>query len=407
MTTRLRHIGAAIMGILDPIPSTVPSPMTEEEGAWVCAHAWTKGLRKIEDAYPRGFHRWCSCERGICPGCASGHHDRCVSAGGPRIDEHADTVTDAQGFVVAVIRYGPGQQPCRWLCPCPHPADVDETADTGKPAKPPAAQHAVPAHGPAATPEGQAPLFASGPQERGDGARHREVPGPGGPAVRGSAGGTDRVALVPAMARTEALLGACPRRRLRRPPLHRGCHPRRGARQGVRARTPLLRLVPGGDGAVRPVRRRRQRAAALRGGCVRSAGEPTAVLTKPLPELRPYPESLVCSRFVLLDQCPANSESWFLANCLKRLLASGVHGVVSFADPVPRRTASGVLVMPGHVGTIYAATNAVYASRATARTMKLLPDGTVFHSGVRAGSRRALDDREAASQQVDHGIGPP
>ncbi|MFF7452405.1 MULTISPECIES: DUF6248 family natural product biosynthesis protein [unclassified Streptomyces] len=38
MTTRLRHIGAAIMGILDPIPSTTTSPMTEEEGAWVRAH---------------------------------------------------------------------------------------------------------------------------------------------------------------------------------------------------------------------------------------------------------------------------------------------------------------------------------------------------------------------------------
>jgi hypothetical protein len=34
--------------------------------------------------------------------------------------------------------------------------------------------------------------------------------------------------------------------------------------------------------------------------------------------------------------------------------------------------------MPGHVGTIYAATNAVYTGRATARTVKLLPDGTVF-----------------------------
>ncbi len=45
---------------------------------------------------------------------------------------------------------------------------------------------------------------------------------------------------------------------------------------------------------------------------------------------RPYTESLVCSRFVLLDECPGNSESWFLA----RLLARGVRGVVSFADPV-------------------------------------------------------------------------
>jgi hypothetical protein len=69
------------------------------------------------------------------------------------------------------------------------------------------------------------------------------------------------------------------------------------------------------------------------------------------------------------------------------------------ADPVPRRTASGVLVTPGHVGTIYAATNAVYAGRATARTVKLLPDGTVFHSGVRAGSAGALTARKPASQQ--------
>jgi hypothetical protein len=169
MTTRLRHIGAAIMGILGPIPSTVPSPMSEEEGAWVRAHAWTTGLRTIEDAYPRGFHRWCSCERGICPGCASGHHNRCVSAGGPRVDEHADTLTDAQGFVVAVIRYRPGQRPCRWLCPCPHPADAEETAGTGTAETSPAAQHAVPAQRPAAAPEGQLPLFASSSQERGFG----------------------------------------------------------------------------------------------------------------------------------------------------------------------------------------------------------------------------------------------
>ncbi|MFF8632456.1 Mom family adenine methylcarbamoylation protein [Streptomyces werraensis] len=130
----------------------------------------------------------------------------------------------------------------------------------------------------------------------------------------------------------------------------------------------------------------------------------TAVLTKPLPELRPFTESVECSRFVLLDECPGNAESWFLARCFDRLLADGVRGVVSFADPVPRRTASGLLVMPGHVGTIYAATNAVYTGRATARTVKLLPDGTVFHSGVRAGSRRLLGGCEPAFQQVDRTV---
>lgn len=58
----------------------------------------------------------------------------------------------------------------------------------------------------------------------------------------------------------------------------------------------------------------------------------TAVLTKPLPDLAPYTESLVCSRFVLLDECPGNAESWFLARCFELLIAKGVRGVVSFAD---------------------------------------------------------------------------
>jgi hypothetical protein len=169
MTTWLRYVGASIMGILDPVPSPVPSPMSEEEGAWVRAHAWTKALRKIDGAYPHGFHRWCSCEAGTCHPCGSGHHDQCVSVDGPRVDEHAGTITDRRGFVVAVIRYGPDQRPCRWVCPCTHPADVDKAADTGGAGGPAAVQRLVPAPGPAPDAEGQLTLFADGPQERGDG----------------------------------------------------------------------------------------------------------------------------------------------------------------------------------------------------------------------------------------------
>jgi hypothetical protein len=132
MTTWLRYVGASIMGILDPVPSTVPSPMSEEDAAWVRAHAWTKGLRKIEDAYPHGFHRWCSCEAGTCHPCITGHHDQCVSADGPRVDEHAGTLTDRGGFVAAVIQYGPGQRPCRWACACPPRADAKQA--TAEPA---------------------------------------------------------------------------------------------------------------------------------------------------------------------------------------------------------------------------------------------------------------------------------
>jgi hypothetical protein len=118
MTTWLRFVGASILGILAPAPSTVSSPMSEEEGAWVRANAWTKALHKIEDAYPHGFHRWCSCEAGTCHPCVTGQHDTCVSADGPRVDEAVGTVTDRRGFVVAVIRYGPVQRPCPWICPC-------------------------------------------------------------------------------------------------------------------------------------------------------------------------------------------------------------------------------------------------------------------------------------------------
>ncbi|MFB8401183.1 hypothetical protein [Streptomyces sp. NPDC055912] len=112
------------------------------------------------------------------------------------------------------------------------------------------------------------------------------------------------------------------------------------------------------------------------------------VLTSTLPDLQPNTESLVCSRFVLTDACPGNSESWFLARCFEDLLAAGVRGVVSFADPVPRQDASGTLIAVGHVGTIYKASNAIYTGRAPARTIKLLPDGTVLHDRAAQKVRR-------------------
>ncbi|MFD3381322.1 MULTISPECIES: DUF6248 family natural product biosynthesis protein [unclassified Streptomyces] len=171
MTTWLRFVGASIMGILDPVPSTVPSLMSKEEGAWVRANAWTKGLLRIEDAYPYGFHCWCSCEAGTCHPCASGHHDQCVSADGPRVDENAGTMTDRGGFVVAVIRYGPGQRPCRWICHCTHPANVEPTAAVDAAEAPPDPQSAPPTSRPSSTPAGQLSLFASVglPKDHADG----------------------------------------------------------------------------------------------------------------------------------------------------------------------------------------------------------------------------------------------
>ena len=60
-----------------------------------------------------------------------------------------------------------------------------------------------------------------------------------------------------------------------------------------------------------------------------------------------------------------------------------------FSDPLPRTRADGTVVMPGHLGTIYQAANAVYTGRGTPRTLTLLPDGTVFSDGAGSPTRRA------------------
>lgn len=108
-------------------------------------------------------------------------------------------------------------------------------------------------------------------------------------------------------------------------------------------------------------------------------------------------------RLVLLEDVPANGESWFIARCFDLLRRRGYAGVISHADPVPRTASDGRLVFPGHVGTIYQASNAVYTGVATARTLRLLPDGSVFSersmSKIRArerGWRYAVDQLVAA-----------
>jgi hypothetical protein len=85
-------------------------------------------------------------------------------------------------------------------------------------------------------------------------------------------------------------------------------------------------------------------------------------------------------RFVLLDHVPANGETWFLGRAFELLRREGFASVVSFSDPHPRTTTTGRVVMPGHVGTIYQAHNAIYLGRARRDTLRLLPDGRTIHS---------------------------
>jgi hypothetical protein len=105
--------------------------------------------------------------------------------------------------------------------------------------------------------------------------------------------------------------------------------------------------------------------------------------------------SMELGRFVLLDDVAGNGESWMLARCLDILRRDGFVGVVSFSDPVARSTADGSRIFPGHVGTIYQASNARFVGLGKARTLRLLPDGTVF-------SDRAMSKIRKQERGWDH-----
>ncbi len=120
-----------------------------------------------------------------------------------------------------------------------------------------------------------------------------------------------------------------------------------------------------------------------------------------------HAESVELGRFVLLDHVGANAESWMLARCFELLRAEHITGVVSFSDPVPRTSADGHLVFPGHIGCIYQATNGIYVGRSKPRLARLLPDGTVLHERSLAKIRRRDRGwRYAAALLAEHGAEP-
>lgn len=100
-------------------------------------------------------------------------------------------------------------------------------------------------------------------------------------------------------------------------------------------------------------------------------------------------------RLVLLDEVPSNGESWFVARAFRQLRAAHpeVSAVLSYSDPMPRETAAGEVIMPGHVGVVYQALNAAYHGRSSARTLCMDREGRVVSpralSKIRRGERGA------------------
>ncbi|MFF8287440.1 DUF6248 family natural product biosynthesis protein [Streptomyces albus] len=119
-TTALLNLqGGLIMGIIDPVPN--PSPMSEDEGAWVRERVWPEFMTEIDSKYPFGFWRWSMCERGTCWNCLAKRCDLCVhrQEGGPHVDDNTDWVHDARGRGVAKLILRSDDAPCVWWCRCP------------------------------------------------------------------------------------------------------------------------------------------------------------------------------------------------------------------------------------------------------------------------------------------------
>ncbi len=90
-------------------------------------------------------------------------------------------------------------------------------------------------------------------------------------------------------------------------------------------------------------------------------------------------EAVELGRFVLLDSVPGNGETWFLARAFRILEEEKpeIRAVLSYSDPIPRQSADGRLVLPGHVGTIYQAFNGRHVGRSKAASHVLDRDGRV------------------------------
>jgi len=129
-------------------------------------------------------------------------------------------------------------------------------------------------------------------------------------------------------------------------------------------------------------------------------------------------EVVTLGRLVLLDDVEYRGESWFVRECHRRIYREGIKGVISFSDPIPRCTEAGVLVTPGHVGTVYQSLNALYTGKSKAMTKRLFRDDASevacrSASKIRAKARGETDPkkirswRSAVAEYVRHGAQPP
>lgn len=106
-------------------------------------------------------------------------------------------------------------------------------------------------------------------------------------------------------------------------------------------------------------------------------------------------------RFVCHPSVKHNGETWYLARAFDALRAEkGIRAVVSYADPLERRTAAGEISKRQHWGTIYQASNALYVGRAEPRTLLLGPNGQVVSARALSKIRQQTKGHVYATRQL-------
>lgn len=87
----------------------------------------------------------------------------------------------------------------------------------------------------------------------------------------------------------------------------------------------------------------------------------------------PPQHGIELGRLTLLDEIPANAESFFVARAFRLLARELPHiqAIVSFSDPMQRLTDTGQQITPGHSGVVFQALNARHVGRSKARPIIL------------------------------------
>ncbi len=123
-----------------------------------------------------------------------------------------------------------------------------------------------------------------------------------------------------------------------------------------------------------------------------------------------HDEAIELNRFVLLDRVGYNGESRALrlARGVLRDELPGLKAILAFSDPIARTTHEGTQVMPGHVGTIYQATNAAYMGRSSPRSLVLDAQGKTISPRLLQKIRQHQSGHAYATQRLlDAGAPPP